>query len=284
MAKKELNYTQIPNIVLDDTHLNVYEFRIIMHIARQTIGYGKKSDGISLSQFHKATGISVAKVHATITTLKEKKHIKVTQQTAKHGGKSYNRYSLTLIHSVDNHIHTMDNPIPQHGEPLIHDVDIQKKIEQKKIDKRETETIISNIFYSFTEHEKKRESNLYADYASMEAKSPASYKIKIKKQIEKQHKQTLEAFEDWYFQKTCTELMLKYVDKNIGEYTISSIYTYKDTKGYVDASEYEAKGIYFAQAKNSKNKSKVWSANSHKELAEILDLNIQMPDDEYDDE
>jgi phage replication O-like protein O len=102
MKKNEGNYTQVPNIILDDATLDVYEFRILSHIARQTIGYGKKNDGISLSQFRKATGISVAKVHATVTTLKEKKYIKVTQQTAKSGGKSYNKYSLTLIHSMDN--------------------------------------------------------------------------------------------------------------------------------------------------------------------------------------
>jgi len=72
MAKQEKNYTQVPNIILDDTTLNVYEFRIMVHIARQTIGYGKKSDGISLSQFVKATGISKDKCLRIIASMKKR--------------------------------------------------------------------------------------------------------------------------------------------------------------------------------------------------------------------
>jgi len=247
MAKKELNYTQIPNIILDDTHLNVYEFRIIMHIARQTIGYGKKSDGISLSQFHKATGISVAKVHATITILKEKKHIKVTQQTAKHGGKSYNRYSLTLIHSMDNHIHTMDNPIPQHGEPLIHDMDIQKKIEQKKIDKREEREYPSNNIYFFIfGNELKKEVHSFVNELSMNANNESAYKAKLRKQLEKKHPETLVAFEEWYLNSKCEKLVRKYKGKEYLGNPIVSIHNYLQTEGFRDTDK------FIIQTKDSK--------------------------------
>jgi len=93
MAKQEEAFTKIPNIILDDTTLNVYERAILIHIARQTIGYGKKSDGISLSQFVKATSISKDKIIRTIADMKKKKLLNVTKQTAASGGKSYNRYN-----------------------------------------------------------------------------------------------------------------------------------------------------------------------------------------------
>ena len=136
MAKKEEAFTKVPNIILDDTTLNVYEKAILVHIARQTIGYGKKSDGISLSKFAEFTGMGISKVKTTIVDLKKKKYIKYLQQTAPTGGKSYNRYSLTLSHHTTNHSHDTTNPKPRHDQPLSHDTAIQKKIEQKKIDKR----------------------------------------------------------------------------------------------------------------------------------------------------
>ena len=95
MAKDEGAFTKVPNWILDDTSLNTFEFRIMLVIARQTIGYGKKSDGISISQFSNATGISISKVKMVIKNLKSKKLIRVQRQVKEDGGKSYNRYSLT---------------------------------------------------------------------------------------------------------------------------------------------------------------------------------------------
>jgi len=149
MAKQEENYTRVPNIILDDTTLNVYEFRIMVHIARQTIGYGKKSDGISIGQFVDATGISNRKVQTTIRGLEKKKYIKVTRHTIKGKGKSFNRYSFTLQHRVPYLEHDVPNPIAPCAIPLEHDVPIQKKIEQKKIDKRRERENIPLIIFTF---------------------------------------------------------------------------------------------------------------------------------------
>ena len=77
MAKQGGQFTRIPNYILDDNTLDVYEFRILAHIARQTIGHEKKSDGISLSQFVDATGISKKKIIKTIKSLEDKGHIKL---------------------------------------------------------------------------------------------------------------------------------------------------------------------------------------------------------------
>ena len=94
MAKHEGAFTMVPNWILDSTSLSVYDRAILIHIARQTIGYGKKSDGISISQFVKATGISERKVRRVIKNLKDNNYIIVTNQSLSNGGKSFNRYSL----------------------------------------------------------------------------------------------------------------------------------------------------------------------------------------------
>jgi len=92
----------VPNWILDNTSLSVYDRAILIHIARQTIGYGKKSDGISISQFVKATSISERKVRRVIKNLKENSYIIVTNQSLSNGGKSFNRYSLQKSPSETN--------------------------------------------------------------------------------------------------------------------------------------------------------------------------------------
>ncbi len=271
MAKQEETFTKIPNIILDDTTLNVYERAILIHIARQTIGYGKKSDGISLSQFVKATGISKAKVIRTIEDVKKKKLLKVIKQTAASGGKSYNRYYLTLVSHKDYLVSDRDYPSISQTLPLVSDRDIQKKIEQKKIDKkRETETY-DNIFFSLSDHEQTREANSFAEHISMSASNPEAYKVKIKKQINKEHPETLEVFQEWYFTKTCQKLSSKYVGEIIDGYRIESIYPYTDTKGYADSSDYEKDGIYFAQGRNTKGETRTWWSDTDKRLDRYLE-------------
>ena len=242
MAKKELNYTQIPNIILDDTHLNVYEFRIIMHIARQTIGYGKKSDGISLSQFVKATGMGVSKVKTTIRELKARKHIKITQQTAKHGGKSYNRYSLTLSHHTTYHSHDTTNPRSPHDQGVSHDTAIQKKIDKRE----EREYPSNNIYFSIFGNELKKEVHSFVNELSMNASNENAYKAKLRKQLEKKHPETLAVFEEWYLNSKCEKLVRKYKGKEYLGNPIVSIHNYLDTEGFRDTDK------FIIQTKDSK--------------------------------
>ena len=70
----------VPNWILEDASLNAYEFRILMWIARQTIGYGKKSDMISVSQFVNNTGISKSTVLKTLELLNTKDYIHVVKK------------------------------------------------------------------------------------------------------------------------------------------------------------------------------------------------------------
>ena len=263
VGKQQQNFTKIPNMLLDDKSLDVYEVRVLLHIARQTIGYGKSSDGISLLQFHDATGISISKVKMIINSLQNKKLIKVKHQTKKDGGKSYNRYSLT-------HSHEVAIPQPRHDQGHSHDMAIQKKIEQNM-----RERILfgeDNIFHSLTEHEQEREAKAYADYVSMDAKRPEAYKAKIMKQIRREHPETLEAFQAWYLKKTCTALTAQYGGRSSGRYEIESIYPYTDTKGYANSDTYEKEHLFYVQFKGAgEDKAQVLGADSYQALKALLD-------------
>lgn len=270
MAKQEETFTKIPNAILDNSSLNVYERVILIHIARQTIGYNKKSDGISLSQFVKATGISKAKVIRTVEGLKGKKLIQVVKQTSSNNGKSFNRYSLILVSHRDKLVSDRDNPSISQRQELVSDRDIQKKIEQKKIDKRRERDVRDNIFFSLSDHERKREVNSFSEYISIGTSNQDAYKVKIKKQIAKEHPETLEAFQEWYFTKTCKELTTKYHGRSIDGYQIESVYPHSYTERYVDSTHYEIEYFYYVQAKNAKGQIEVWGANSSKDMDLLL--------------
>jgi predicted transcriptional regulator len=230
MAKQGGQFTRIPNYILDDNTLDVYEFRILAHITRQTIGYEKKSDGISLSQFVDATGISKKKIIKTIKSLEDKGHIKVTKQTLPGGGNSFSRYSLKVV--SERH---------KGGSPQTQGV-VSERHTQHTIEQHMRERILlpdSFFFFALSEHERDRESNRYADHVSGSASKPTAYKVKILKQIRKGHEQTMKAFEEWYLNTSCQELNSKYAGKRFGGYTVEAIYPYTDTTGYLQGGTFQ---------------------------------------------
>nr|BDD47922.1 hypothetical protein 10 [Campylobacterota bacterium] len=226
MAKRSGSFTRVPNILLDDSSLDTYEFRVLMHIARKTLGFSKDSDGISYSQFTKCTGISKGKLSSTLNKLEEKKLIKIDKQTASNSGKSFNQYSLTLVHDVKN-------PSSCGEQPLVHDMNIQKKIEQKK---REKES--DNIFFSLDDNKQRKDVDMFADFVSKDARNISAYKISIKKKIDKRDPQTLEEFERWYLSDKCDLLKRKYLFKKVGKYEIQKIFNYFNT----DENKYRTDG------------------------------------------
>ncbi len=271
MEEQEERYTRVPNAILDDVTLSLHERAILVHIARKTIGYGKKSDGISYSQFEKATGMSASKAKSVIKSLREKRRIIVKKQYKADGGSSYNRYSLTPGQEVAPPSQEVDTPRSHGDTPPGQEVATQKIIEQNKIDKRrETETR-DNIFHTLTEHEQQREANLYADHVSSDARNFTSYKAKVLKQIRKEHLETLELFEAWYLEKVCGTLSSKYAGKYVGEYLIESIYPYTDTQGYAKESHYMSPNFIYAQGRSSDDKTTTWGADSLEEMEALLE-------------
>jgi len=123
------NFTKTPNVIfVIMKFISGSEYKIVLHIVRQTLGYEKSSDGISISQFVEVTGLSKAQVNNTIKSLKEKKIIRVSGQTHKNGGKSYNRYSLNF-----KTIDTLGQKVSKGGSESVHTKDNrQNTIIQKK--------------------------------------------------------------------------------------------------------------------------------------------------------
>ena len=244
MAKNEEAFTKVPNVILDDPSLNVYEFRILMHIARQTIGYSKKSDGISLSQFVKFTNMGKTKVVSTLADLKKKKLIKVLKQTNSSGRKSFNKYTLLIVHEMNNPkgliVHETNNTSSPHEPSLVRETVIQKKIEQKKIDKRRERDYIeeNNIYFSISGNELKKEVHDFLEHESIGASNRSAYKAKLKRQLNKKHTETLENFEEWYLDSKCQELGEKYIGKEYQGNSIASIHNYMNTKGFGDENKF----------------------------------------------
>ena len=87
------NFTQIPNIVLDDimADLNESELKVLLYICRRTYGFHKEKDAISLSQLtegivvggeklDKGTGLSKRAVISAVSSLTLKNIISCNKQ------------------------------------------------------------------------------------------------------------------------------------------------------------------------------------------------------------
>lgn len=73
MSLKSPNYTQVPNELFDEWMLKLTpaEFKIIMKICRNTFGWQKEKDQISISQINKYTGLSRVSICSGIKKLEE---------------------------------------------------------------------------------------------------------------------------------------------------------------------------------------------------------------------
>lgn len=71
MAYQPPRYTQVPNILLDEQmpHLNKAELKIVLAVCRQTIGYHKTKDRLSISRMEQLTGLSRRTITRTLPKL-----------------------------------------------------------------------------------------------------------------------------------------------------------------------------------------------------------------------
>lgn len=90
-----MSFTQIPDALIDECGLNVYELAHAVFICRKTMGWGKRTDGISLSQFEKALSVSRNTAIKTLRSLEAKQIISVTAAKKANGAADFNRYGFT---------------------------------------------------------------------------------------------------------------------------------------------------------------------------------------------
>ena len=118
MEKKLIpNFTQIPNIILDEyiSELGHAEIKVLLYICRRTYGFQKGSDKISLTQFEKGitsangeqldhgTGLGRKAIISALNTLSEKGLI------VKNDEKNINSFSMQLV-SLGNHTSVVKIP------------------------------------------------------------------------------------------------------------------------------------------------------------------------------
>lgn len=165
---------------LQEGNLDHYEFVLAMILLNQTIGFKKKSDGISLSQWVQRSGLSKNKVIKTLESLKEKKFIKKKRQNTTKQGNHYSRYWLTLVPEVNK-------ACPSDEQGLVPEVNTQ--VINNTSNKREKD------IFSFSEETIES----YIEYLlnTEDVKNKVAYSVKIKKQIRTNDIATLEALKKW---------------------------------------------------------------------------------------
>jgi phage replication O-like protein O len=131
------NYTKVPNAVLNCLMAKIKsmsELKVIFAIVRQTNGYQKKTDVISISQFEKLTGLTrQGVINGVALALK---HGYITREPS---GQSWN-YTLQLVNRIDylNEATSQQNGLEVVNEidqQLVNRLDTQKKDLNKTLNK-----------------------------------------------------------------------------------------------------------------------------------------------------
>jgi phage replication O-like protein O len=139
------NYTQIPNAILDlMADMSDAELRVVLAIARQTFGWHKKRDKISLSQLRALTGMSKQGVINGLDAGIRRGLIERRPDPNDNRGGIWYRL---LVHDVDrsstltgqevDQSTTLTGSSPRRRQDLVHGVDTQKKEKESK--ERESE-------------------------------------------------------------------------------------------------------------------------------------------------
>jgi phage replication O-like protein O len=109
----ESNYTQVPNVLLDNIKEFSYpEFLILMFICRKTFGWQKEEDRISLTQLQNGTGLSRQGVLTAIDSLL------YANMIFKKKSSKGNIYSLV--------VNMVDHGSQPRGLPVVNGIDTQK--------------------------------------------------------------------------------------------------------------------------------------------------------------
>jgi len=124
------NYTQMPNSLLDDIHtMPEGALRVALVVCRQTFGYHKVKDRISLTQLEKKTGMSRQGCINGVNWLEKEGLLKTTQSKA---GNLYQWVVNEVDHLEDEVVNLVDQGSQPSRPQVVNVVDTQKK-EKKSI-------------------------------------------------------------------------------------------------------------------------------------------------------
>ena len=121
-----MSFTQLPDFLLDEGQLNVHELACAVFISRKTMGWGKRTDGISYSQFVNGLGISKPTVIKALKSLSDKGFITVLKGVNPNGSFTYNTYSFSdYVIDKSNDSRLLGGQSPLLG--VVKEIDIQDK-------------------------------------------------------------------------------------------------------------------------------------------------------------
>ena len=216
--------------MLEAGEIDHYESTILFILLRQTVGYKKKSDGISYNQFSRKAGLSRRKTIQVIDDLIAKRLIKRKRQKSKRGDADYNRYSLNFENILSKKVvHEMHYRSAGDAPGVVHEMHPQLN---NLTSKRERTGCDDFVFAGMSEREFEREVEDFLEHISIHAVSPSAYKRKVRRKIYRCETETMKEFERHYLKKTCNALREKYAGEFVAGAEITEIYSYLDTEGF----------------------------------------------------
>ena len=136
------NYTQIPNAIIDEFMASATpaQFKCVMLILRQTLGWHRQSAEISINDFIKKTGLAKSGVLKSLGELEELGHIIVERR----GNNQKNVYAPNIDWNGNNSkkdkvVHSVDQGSTLSGLGVVHSVDPSTE-SLKKRERKEKET------------------------------------------------------------------------------------------------------------------------------------------------
>ena len=95
-------YTKVSDVLLDTwmPHLSGSELKAILIIIRQTVGWNKKRDRISHSQFQKKTGLSQRAITSSIESLSNRNLIHITDHKGRELTANERRYRTEIYYEL----------------------------------------------------------------------------------------------------------------------------------------------------------------------------------------
>lgn len=146
------NYTQVPNIFLDElmSELTGSEFKVLIYITRRTFGFGKRSDNISLNQIangiikkdgtvlDKGTGLSKTQIINAINKLVDKGIIIKVKRASEKKGLEATNYSLKFKKDLFYPLYTF---YTSHSKKTLLE---QKKVIQNKETQQQKNVVVNS--------------------------------------------------------------------------------------------------------------------------------------------
>lgn len=158
------NYTQVPNVLLDElmSEMKESELRVVLVAVRKIIGWHKTApEPISVSQFMKLTGLSRQPVLNGIQAAIERGLLTVAGQ-GKRGVSLYTLNVTELVYLVDQStnqtglpsrpepVYLVDQSIPATGLPSRHTKERDSKKEEKEKQRRSLFGAVARFVFSIT--------------------------------------------------------------------------------------------------------------------------------------